>query len=93
MNSQEILVQLNSIRAEGLAAVSAANSVAQLKDLETALLGRKSAFSQIGRGLRDLSDEDRRRVGQLSNEVRTAIQSAARRAAERNQRRRIGGET
>jgi phenylalanyl-tRNA synthetase alpha chain len=55
---------------------AAAASAATLEDLEAAevsSLGRKAPLARVSAGLRDLSDEDRRTVGQRTNEVREAL--------------------
>jgi len=76
MTANSILTKLDSIKSDGLGAIGRAATTADLRGLEVGLLGRKSPFAQIGRGLREFSAEDRRKVGQASNEVRLALESA-----------------
>jgi len=76
MTADSVLATLDSIKSDGLAAIGRAQSTADVMDLEVGLLGRKSPFAEIGRGLREFSPEDRRSVGQASNAVRLALESA-----------------
>ncbi|MGI8426901.1 MAG: phenylalanine--tRNA ligase subunit alpha [Actinomycetota bacterium] len=76
MTADSALVTLDSIKKDGLTAIDRAETTEQLQGLEAALLGRKSPFAEIGRGLREFPSEDRRRVGQVSNEIRLALESA-----------------
>ncbi len=71
-----MLRSLEVERTRGLEAFAAA---ATLEDLETAhvqLMGRKSSFGTIQQGLGGLPQEDRKRVGRVVNEVRSALQDA-----------------
>jgi len=63
--------------------LSDATTAEALGAAETSLLGRKSLLATVQRGLGGLSDEDRRRVGQRTNEVREELRAAVagRRAA------------
>ena len=60
----------------GLSLLAAASSVVGLEDAEVTLLGRKSPFSAVQRGLGSLPDDDRKRVGRRTNEVREALRAA-----------------
>ena len=65
------------------ALIVAASSLDTLEDAETAVLGRRSAFSTVQRSLGTLDQDERRLVGQRTNEVRDALRRAvaSRRAA------------
>ena len=76
MTTEAVLATLESIRSDGLAAVGRAETISQVNEVQVALLGRKSPFAEIGRSLRDLSPEDRRKVGRSANEVRESLESA-----------------
>ncbi len=52
-----------------------APSLSALEEAETSVLGRKSAFSSVQRGLRDLTDDERRTVGTRTHEVRQVLQA------------------
>jgi phenylalanyl-tRNA synthetase alpha chain len=81
-NAQEALNTLERELERGMALLAAASSLQLLEDAEVAILGRKSPFSAVQRALGALTEEDRRRVGQRTNEVREALRAAiaARRA-------------
>ena len=82
ISADEALRTLDEELARGLDLIAAAMSVQELEAAEVAALGRKSRFSSVQRALGSLSEEDRRTVGQRTNEVRDAFRAAlaARRA-------------
>ena len=90
MDAGEALHILDEELARGRALIEQSSSVSDLDQIETAVLGRKSRYTQVYRALGALSEEDRRTVGRRANEVRAAVQAAvaARRAdlEEREQR-------
>src|SRR5207302_1398718 len=57
---------------------------------ETAVLGRKSPFSSVQRGLGTLAEDDRRRVGRRTDEVRTTLRAEIARRREELDRDREG---
>jgi phenylalanyl-tRNA synthetase alpha chain len=73
---EELLRTLEAELERGRSSVAAASSLEALEDAEIAVLGRKSPFSSVQRGLGDLAEAERRRVGQRTNEVRQALQEA-----------------
>src|SRR5918996_5495771 len=60
----------------GRALIGQAESLGALQAAESSLLGRKSPLASIQRSLGGLSEEDRRQVGQRTNEVREALRAA-----------------
>jgi len=76
MNAQEIARSLEAERQRGLSAVADAATREELEAAHVSVLGRKSAFAAIQRALGTIPAEDRRRVGQLVNEVRAAFETA-----------------
>ena len=54
-------------------AISNANSLKELDELRVKILGKKGELTDIMKGMRDLSKEERPVIGQLANEVRDAI--------------------
>jgi phenylalanyl-tRNA synthetase alpha chain len=76
MDPSLALRTLDTELARALDLIDAATTLEALEAAEVSVLGRKSAFSEVQRGLRDLSEEDRRRVGQRTNEVRDGIRFA-----------------
>jgi phenylalanyl-tRNA synthetase alpha chain len=90
-NADELLRTLERELDRGQSLVASASSLEELEEAGITLLGRKSPFSAVQRGLGSLPEDDRKRVGQRTNEVREALRAAvaARRAeleAERESR-------
>jgi phenylalanyl-tRNA synthetase alpha chain len=75
IDADEALRILDSELDRGLQMARAAASIQLLEEAETAVLGRKAPFSEIGRAMGSLSPEERRRVGQRQNEVREALRT------------------
>ncbi len=75
-NAEEALRMLEHELERGLSLLAAASSVEGLEDAEVTLLGRKSPFSAVQRSLGSLPDDDRKRVGRRTNEVREALRTA-----------------
>jgi phenylalanyl-tRNA synthetase alpha chain len=76
MDAAEALAILERERERGTKLAADARSLADLGAAQTAVLGRKAPFSEVQRSLGELSEEDRRRVGRVANEARTALESA-----------------
>ena len=72
----EAIATLDRELDRGLKLVAAATSLEELEQAEIAVLGRRSPFSSVQRSLGALSEEDRRTVGQRTNEVREALRAA-----------------
>ena len=64
---------LEAERERGVALAAAAASLEELERAQTAVLGRKSAFSEVQRALGGLDEGARRELGQLANEIRSAL--------------------
>jgi phenylalanyl-tRNA synthetase alpha chain len=81
-DAREAVSTLEQELQRGFGLFAAATSLLELEEAETAVLGRKSPFSGIQRALGALPEEERKRVGQRTNEVRDALRNAieARRA-------------
>src|SRR2546427_677770 len=75
-HADELLRVLDEELARGLALIAEATGLDELDGAETAVLGRKARFSEVQRSLGGLSEEDRRRVGMRTNEVRETLRSA-----------------
>ena len=67
--------RIEEIRKEGEAAISAAQSTAELEELRVRYLGRKAELTQILRGIAELPAEERGPVGKAGNETRQALES------------------
>ncbi len=68
--SQERITQ---IEVEGKESLGAVKTAAELEAWEVKYLGRKSELSEILKGLKDLSPEERRIVGQLGNKAKQTL--------------------
>ena len=83
IDAAQALATLDAERERGLGAIASATTVEELEAAKVAVLGRRSAFTQVQRSLGGLPPEDKPVVGQRANEVRDALNAAidARRAA------------
>lgn len=79
MLSQKIL----NIKSQAMEEIGKAENSKELFDLKVKYLGRKSEFTEILKGLKDLAAEEKREVGKLANEVKKEIEEALNKA-ERN---------
>jgi phenylalanyl-tRNA synthetase alpha chain len=75
-DAERALEVLDHELARGLDLVAGAASLEALEQAEVAVLGRKSPFSSVQRSLGSFSEQDRRRVGQRTNQVRDALRGA-----------------
>ncbi len=75
--------QLEQVRAEALAAVNAAADETALEVARVKFLGQSGVLTGLSKGMKDVSKEDKPRIGKLLNEVRAALTEAidARKAA------------
>ena len=86
--------RLDTLLADALGEVAAADSLAALDAARVAVLGKKGSLTTVLRGLASLSAEERPAVGKAANEIRATLEAAleARRAqlSARDLARRIG---
>ena len=68
--------QLAKIRSEALAAFGQAQSAAELDSLRVQYLGKKGELTAVLKMMGKLSAEERPAMGQLANEVRSALEAA-----------------
>ena len=73
--------QLATIRSEALAAFAQAGSSAELDALRVKYLGKKGELTAVLKMMGKLSAEERPAMGQLANEVRSALEAAIEAAA------------
>ncbi|AZK48217.1 phenylalanine--tRNA ligase subunit alpha [Paenibacillus lentus] len=66
--------RLEALKQEAVAQLKSVADAAQLNDLRVKYLGKKGALTEILRGMGGLSAEERPVIGQVANEVRTAIE-------------------
>jgi phenylalanyl-tRNA synthetase alpha chain len=74
--SEDLRDQFEQARTEGLAAIAAAGDLAGVEEARVRTLGRKTALSRARSSLGRLSDEERKEMGRLANEVQTALEHA-----------------
>lgn len=69
----QIKDKLDTLKKEALEKISAAAELAKLDQVRIAYLGKKGPITEILRGMKDLSAEERPVVGSIANEIRDAI--------------------
>ncbi|MGZ9583458.1 phenylalanine--tRNA ligase subunit alpha [Paenibacillus marinisediminis] len=66
--------RLQALRDRALAELQGAEDIQQLNDLRIKVLGKKGELTEILRGMGALSAEERPLIGQVANDVRSAIE-------------------
>jgi phenylalanyl-tRNA synthetase alpha chain len=93
---EDSAVQLRAVEEEALSRLAAAGTVAEIDALERDVLGSASAIAEARRGLRGLSDAERREAGRAINEITgrlgERLASRRRELAEAEEARRLAGE-
>ena len=70
-----MLEKLNELERKALQQIKEINEIGQLNDLRVKLLGRKGELTQLLRGLKDLSADQRAEVGQVANELKERVEN------------------
>lgn len=70
-----MLEKLNELERKALQEIRELDQIDQLNDLRVKLLGRKGEITQLLRGLKDLSAEQRAEVGRVANEVKERVEN------------------
>lgn len=68
--------QLEKIFSQASADIEKATTVKDLEDIKFKYLSRKGEFNEIKKGLKDLSDEDKRVVGSFANEISQKLETS-----------------
>src|ERR687889_2894403 len=68
--------RIAELRQEALRAVAAADSTSDLESVRVRYLGRSAELTEIKKGIRDLSPEERREVGGAANKTTGEIEAA-----------------
>ena len=68
--------QLEKIYTMAVSDLEQAKSVAELEDIKLKYLSRKGEFNEIKKGLKNLSDDDKKIIGRLANEINQNLESA-----------------
>jgi phenylalanyl-tRNA synthetase alpha chain len=66
--------KIEEIKKSALAQIEKAQNNEELNDLRVKYLGRKSEFTSILKGLKDLSEDERKTVGQFANSVKAELE-------------------
>ncbi|MCD2256689.1 phenylalanine--tRNA ligase subunit alpha [Lactobacillus sp. CC-MHH1034] len=67
---------LEVLRDQGLTQIKATESMKDLNDIRVKLLGKKGPITNVLRGMKDLSPEERPKVGAFANEIRDTLTTA-----------------
>lgn len=70
--------QLQQVREDVRVALRGVDSAEKLEEVRIAFLGRKGKLAELMKGLAGLSPEEKKAVGQVANEVKTAVEAAFR---------------
>ena len=62
------------IKAEALRQIEASDALDKLNDIRVAYLGKKGELTSVLKSMKDVSPEDRPKVGQMVNEARELIE-------------------
>lgn len=68
--------QAETLRAEALALIAAANDTASLEAARVKYLGKSGAITALSEGMRNVAKEDRPAIGKLLNDLRAAVTGA-----------------
>ncbi|MBN1959229.1 MAG: phenylalanine--tRNA ligase subunit alpha [Desulfuromonadales bacterium] len=68
--------QLQALQQEALAALDQADNLKSLQDVRVRILGKKGALTDIMKGMRDLSPEERPIVGALVNQLKDDFETS-----------------
>ena len=66
--------QLEKIKSEALAKIDASDALEKLNEIRVAYLGKKGELTTVLKSMKDVSPEERPKVGQMVNEVRALIE-------------------
>jgi phenylalanyl-tRNA synthetase alpha chain len=70
-----MLKKLNDLEQKALQQIKEIDQIDQLNDLRVRLLGRKGEITQLLRGLKDLSPDQRAEVGRVANELKERVEN------------------
>ena len=67
--------KLTKIREDAIARIESSDALEKLNEVRNEILGKKGELTAVLRGMKDVSPEDRPKVGQWVNETRDAIEA------------------
>ena len=68
--------RLAELREEGLQEIKESDDLKKINQIRVKMLGKKGPITSVLRGMRDLSAEERPKVGQFANNVRDELTAA-----------------
>ncbi|WP_461239358.1 phenylalanine--tRNA ligase subunit alpha [Paucilactobacillus sp. N302-9] len=68
--------KLEQLRQQGMQEVKETQDLNKVNDIRVKLLGKKGPITEVLRGMRDLSADERPKVGQFANEIRDELTTA-----------------
>ncbi|WP_071131724.1 phenylalanine--tRNA ligase subunit alpha [Enterococcus timonensis] len=68
--------QLEQLKEESLEKITASDNLGSLNDLRVNLLGKKGPITEVLRGMKDLSNEERPKVGSFANIIKNQLQQS-----------------
>ena len=68
--------KLAELREEGLQDIKQSEDLKRINEIRVKMLGKKGPITSVLRGMRDLSAEERPKVGQFANKVRDELSAA-----------------
>jgi len=71
-----VIERVEALRADALERIAAATSADELQQLRSGMLGKKGELSQLMRGLKDATLEERKTLGKATNRVKGDIHNA-----------------
>ena len=70
-----LLDELKSTEMQAIDDIKNAKSLKDLNEIRVKIFGKSGVLTSLSRGMRDVSPEERPKIGALINEVRNAIES------------------
>ena len=67
---------LQAIEAKALEQIKQGDTLDKLNEVKVAYLGKKGELTAVLKGMKDVSPEDRPKVGQMVNDTRAVIEEA-----------------
>jgi len=82
--------KINKIKELAVKEISEAENLAGLEDLKIKYLGRKSELTAVLRGLKDLSKDEKKKVGEMANKLRKKIEKSIKHQVSSIKQRELG---
>ena len=68
--------RLEELRQQGLEEIKQSDDLDRVNDVRVRLLGKKGPLTSVLRGMKDLSADERPKVGKFANEIRDELKAA-----------------